>query len=105
VLFIYINIDEEDNVRILEFFGLKASECPTYRYINLGDDIVKYKPDAGDMTADSVSSFVSSILDGKRQVSNCIYQSLITADKNLFLPDTKEYRYDGTFCVTVSGFP
>lgn len=67
VLFIYINLDEEDNVRILEFFGLKASECPTYRYIHLGDDMVKYKPDTGDITADSVSSFVSSILDGKRQ--------------------------------------
>lgn len=67
VLFIYINIDEEDNVRILEFFGLKATECPTYRYIHLGEDMLKYKPDTSDITADSVSSFVASILDGKRQ--------------------------------------
>jgi len=70
VLFIYINIDEEDNVRILEFFGLKVDECPTYRYITLGDDMLKYKPDTADITTDAVSSFVSSILDGKRQVSS-----------------------------------
>jgi len=69
-LFIYINIDEEDNVRILEFFGLKATECPTYRYIHLGEDMLKYKPDTNDITADAVSSFVASILDGKRQVSS-----------------------------------
>jgi len=69
VLFIYINTDEEDNVRVLEFFGLKVEDCPTYRYIHLGDDMVKYAPDAGDITADAVSGFVNSIIDGKRQVT------------------------------------
>ena len=73
MLFIYINIDEEDNVRILEFFGMKPAECPTYRYIHLGEDMLKYKPDTGDITADSVSSFVTSILDGKLQVRISVY--------------------------------
>jgi len=68
VLFIYINIDEDDNSRILEFFGLKASECPTFRYIHLGDDMLKYKPDTGEISAMSITSFIDSILDGKRQV-------------------------------------
>lgn len=67
VLFIYLNTDEEDNGRVLEFFGLKVSECPTIRYIHLGDDMVKFKPDSGDITTDAVTSFVESILDGKRQ--------------------------------------
>lgn len=70
MLFIYINVDESDNLRVLEFFGLKPEECPTYRYIHLGDDMLKYKPDEGDINADSVTGFVNSILDGKRQVKN-----------------------------------
>jgi len=67
VLFIYINLDDEDNLRILEFFGLKVADCPTYRYIQLGDDMQKYRPDTSDITADSVRGFVQSIVDGTRQ--------------------------------------
>jgi len=69
VLFIYLDTDEEDNARVMEFFGLKLSECPTFRYIHLGDDMLKYKPDSGDITTDAVTSFVESIVDGKRQVT------------------------------------
>jgi protein disulfide-isomerase A1 len=65
VLFIYINIDDEDNQRILEFFGMKAADCPSYRYINLGEDMTKYKPDNDDITTDAVKSFVQGVLDGK----------------------------------------
>ena len=68
VLFIYINLDEEDNLRILEFFGLKVTDCPTYRYIQLGEDMMKYKPDTSDVTVDAVRAFVESIVDGTRQV-------------------------------------
>lgn len=67
VLFIYINLDEEDNLRILEFFGLKVAECPTYRYVHLGEDMMKYKPDTSDIVTDNVRNFVQSILDGERQ--------------------------------------
>lgn len=67
VLFIYINLDEEDNLRILEFFGLKVADCPTYRYIHLGEDMQKFMPDNSDIVADSIRSFVQSIMDGTRQ--------------------------------------
>jgi len=78
VLFIYLNIDEEDNVRILEFFALKTKDCPTYRYIQLGDDMQKYKPDSDDISAGPITSFVESILDGKRQVINSFVSHLDT---------------------------
>jgi len=68
VLFIYINIDEDDNARILDFFGLKKDECPTYRYINLGDNMLKFRPEPTDeLKAASVKQFVQDILDGKRK--------------------------------------
>lgn len=65
VLFIYIDIENEDNQRILEFFGMKAADCPSYRYINLGEDMTKYKPDNDDVTPEAVTGFVQSVLDGK----------------------------------------
>ncbi|CAD5126109.1 DgyrCDS14281 [Dimorphilus gyrociliatus] len=65
VLFIYINIDEEDNQRILEFFALKMEECPAVRYIALGDDMTKFKFEAEEITTDNVNNFVQEVLDGK----------------------------------------
>jgi len=65
VLFIYIDINDDDNARILEFFGLKVEECPTVRYIQLGEDMTKYKPDSADLSTDAIKTFVNSVLDGK----------------------------------------
>jgi len=66
VLFIYIDIDDDDNQRILEFFGLKLDECPTFRYISLGEDMTKYRPEnAQDLSTDAVKSFVQDVIDGK----------------------------------------
>jgi len=65
VLFIFINIADEENERILEFFGLTKADCPTIRLINLGDDMTKFKPETVDLTADSISSFVQDFKDGK----------------------------------------
>lgn len=65
VLFIFINIAEEDNERILEFFGLTKDDCPTVRLINLGEDMTKFKPGTFDLTADGISSFVQEYRDGK----------------------------------------
>jgi len=65
VLYIYINIDDDDNQRILEFFGMKSEDCPTYRYINLGDDMTKYKPDENDLTVDGIVKFTEGVQSGK----------------------------------------
>lgn len=64
-LFVYINIDEEDNERILEFFGLKKEECPTFRLIQLEEDMTKFKPENAAITTDNVKQFVQDVIDGK----------------------------------------
>lgn len=64
VLFIYINIADEDNARILEFFGLKAEECPATRLIQLDEDMTKYKPQSNDLSTEGIKKFVQDFLDG-----------------------------------------
>ena len=68
VLFIYIDIDQEDNGRILEFFGLKAEECPAVRFIRLGDEMVKYRPQTADLDTATLVKFSQDVLDGKLKV-------------------------------------
>ncbi|KAK2167584.1 hypothetical protein LSH36_26g09006 [Paralvinella palmiformis] len=67
VLFIYINIDDEDHLRILEFFGMKTDECPAIRLINLGEDMTKFRPDGKELTVDSIKKFVDDVLSGKHK--------------------------------------
>lgn len=65
VLHIYIDIDSDDNQRILEFFGLKTEDCPSIRFINLGEDMSKFKPDFTDLTTDNIKAFTQGVVDGK----------------------------------------
>jgi protein disulfide-isomerase A1 len=65
VLFIYINTEDDDNQRILEFFGLKNEDVPTVRYISLGEDMTKFKPESDKLDTDSIKDFVQKVLDGK----------------------------------------
>jgi len=65
VLFIYVDVDNAENDRILEFFGLKKEDCPTIRLINLGEEMSKYKPEVVNLLPPSVTEFVQAYIDGK----------------------------------------
>merc|ERR1711910_249420 len=65
MLFVTINTDEEDHKRILEFFGIKEEELPTFRAIKLGEDMAKFKPEDDTISSANVKSFVANFLEGK----------------------------------------
>ena len=68
MLFIYLDTDNAENGRIFEFFGLTESDFPTVRFIKLGDDMLKFKPDSADLSTAAIKSFVSDAVSGKLKV-------------------------------------
>jgi len=75
VLFVFVNAEVEDNLRIMEFFGIQTKELPTVRLINLADDdMTKYKPAKPEISTEVVTEFVQSFLDGKLKVRK-VYNS------------------------------
>ncbi|XP_063976690.1 protein disulfide-isomerase [Diachasmimorpha longicaudata] len=65
ILFVTINVDDNDHGRILEFFGLKKDEVPDMRIINLEQDITKYRPEKTEINAENCLEFVKAFVDGK----------------------------------------
>jgi len=65
ILFIYLDTDNEDNARIMEFFGLKAEEVPAVRLITLAEDMTKYKPETEGVDTATIKQLAQDFLDGK----------------------------------------
>lgn len=59
-LFVAIDADDEENERVLEFFGLKASNVPAVRLITLKDEMSKFKPDSNEITSEVLIEFVNA---------------------------------------------
>ncbi|UJR21095.1 hypothetical protein I4U23_024195 [Adineta vaga] len=64
-LFVAIDSDDEENERVLEFFGLKTSDVPAVRLITLKDEMSKFKPESSDITSGVLTKFVDAFFDGK----------------------------------------
>jgi len=74
VLFVTINVDDEDHERIMEFFGLKKEEAPTMRLIKLEEEMTKFKPPTTGLAEEDIRGFVTGVLEGK------IKQHLLSED-------------------------
>ena len=69
MLYVYIDVDVEDNSRVSEFFGLTKDDVPTVRIINMTEqDMAKFKPDFEDFTADNLRKFAQDFVDGTLKV-------------------------------------
>nr|AQQ10870.1 disulfide isomerase [Conus miles] len=65
VLFIYLDTAKDENEHIMGFFGLKATDAPAMRLIQLGEDLAKYKPESDSLDKSTIKKFVQDFLDGK----------------------------------------
>merc|ERR1739838_666242 len=63
MLFIYIDSDQEENKRVMEFFGLTVADAPTYRVIKMSENMAKFKPE-DDLSAEAVTKFAQGVLSG-----------------------------------------
>lgn len=61
----FVDINIEDNSRILEFFGIDIKEILIVRLINLvEDDMIKYKVEIIEVIIENVKVFVFLVFDG-----------------------------------------
>ncbi|PAA59556.1 hypothetical protein BOX15_Mlig027588g1 [Macrostomum lignano] len=65
VIFIYIDVDNGDNEKILQFFGVKPSDPPSVRVIALDRNMSKFRPTFESVTTEGVTEFVQDVLDNK----------------------------------------
>ena len=66
IQFVVIDIDEDDNRRVVEFLGLKEETMPTMRIIQMKEtDIIKYKPESSAIEEDNIKSFIEDYNEGK----------------------------------------
>ncbi|CAL2037080.1 unnamed protein product [Caenorhabditis brenneri] len=61
VIFVLLNIDVEENGRILEFLGVDAKNTPANRIVSLDDQVEKFKP----QDDEDYETFTNSYLQGK----------------------------------------
>ena len=77
MLFVYIDVDVEDNSRVTEFFGLTKDDVPTVRIINMSEqDMTKYKPEFETFTAEALRQFAQDFVDNKLKVNEISFSML-----------------------------
>ena len=64
-LFVSVDSDDEENGRVLEFFGLKSTDVPAIRLITLKDEMSKFKPESSEITTSVLTDFAQAFFDGK----------------------------------------
>jgi protein disulfide-isomerase A1 len=64
-LFVVVDSDDEENERVLEFFGLKPTDVPAVRLITLKDEMSKFKPSSSEIEAAILTEFVNDFFAGK----------------------------------------
>jgi protein disulfide-isomerase A1 len=66
LMFVVVDLDEDDNRRVIEFLGLKSEPMPNVRIIQMQEnDIIKYKPEKPSLEEEDLAKFAKDFLDNK----------------------------------------
>lgn len=68
ILFVWINVDEPRNGRVMEYFGVREFEAPLIRLVNLTDQVTYHLPSAT-LDVEIIQGFCQSYLEGKAKVT------------------------------------
>ncbi|XP_010748766.1 protein disulfide-isomerase [Larimichthys crocea] len=64
ILFVWVNVDEPRNGRIMEYFRVGAFEAPIIRLVNLTDHVTYHLP-SDTLDVETIKKFCQSYLEGK----------------------------------------
>jgi protein disulfide-isomerase A1 len=64
-VFVYLDIEESNNGRVMEFFNLKKEDGTQLRVVKMGDEMDKFQPDFTEFTEANFVQFLNDVLDGK----------------------------------------
>ena len=66
ILFVTIDTDVKDNMRVTEFFGIEEADIPTFRLTeSTSNDMLKYKPENEELTEENFRAFLKKYKDGE----------------------------------------
>ena len=71
MIFVHLDIADEENANVLEFFGIIAEQCPTFVIFEM-ESSSKFLPSgdaAKDISVSNMGGFVNDYFDGKLQKS------------------------------------
>ncbi|KAM6971871.1 protein disulfide-isomerase [Aplochiton taeniatus] len=64
ILFVFVNVDEPRNGRMMEYFHVREPEAPLVRLVNLTDHVTYHLP-SDTLDTDTVTGFCHTYLEGK----------------------------------------
>ncbi|TDH16382.1 hypothetical protein EPR50_G00019450 [Perca flavescens] len=64
ILFVWVDVDEPRNGRLMEYFRVRSLEAPLIRLVNLTDHVTYHLP-SDTLDVQTIKSFCQSYLDGK----------------------------------------
>ena len=64
VRFVYVNVDDEKNRRILKFLEVREEDLPTFCLTTFKGHLLKYKPDNSEFSHHNIQSFINNCKSG-----------------------------------------
>lgn len=76
ILFVFVNVDEPRNGRLMEYFRVREFEAPLIRLVNLTDHVTYHLP-SDTLDVETIKTFCRSYLEGKAKVKSTLISCMI----------------------------